>query len=273
MARIIFLWICGFCIGSLQAQDTLLQLQLIKQIPTSAINIQYDNLHNIYLINEAGQIKKLNSNLDSVGVFNNLRQYGNIYSIDATNSLKLLVYYKEFATILVLDRFLNVKNTINLRQQNIFQSSAIALSYDNMIWVYDDIEQKIKKLNDNGIVIFESTDLRLVVDSIQPPTEFYDRDGKLYLFNATNGLLTFDYYGAIKNNFGIQLYTSLGVMGNQFVSINNQKIQRQHLNTFTYKTYSLPIAMQQAKKVTLGKGRLAVLKNNIVSVYNYNVYE
>lgn len=262
------------CIASLtHAQDSLWQLSLQKQLITNAVTIEKDNLHNVYLINKEGQIKKLNANLDSVGLFNNVRQYGTIYSLDATNSLKLLVYYKEFATILVLDRFLNVKNTISLRQQNIFQCSAIALSYDNMIWVYDDLEQKIKKLNDNGTVVFESTDLRLVVDGIQPPNQFYDVDGKLYFFNETNGLLCFDYYGAIKNNFGVQQVNGLGLVGNSFLSINPQKIQLQQLNTFSYKTYNLPTPLQNATKLCLGKGKLAALKNNTLYIYNYTLNE
>lgn len=254
-------------------QDTLLQLALQKQIITNAISIQQDNMHNVYLISNSGQIKKLNANLDSVGLFNNVRQLGAIHSVDATNSLKLLVYYKEFATILVLDRFLHVKNTINLRQQNIFQCSAIALSYDNMIWVYDDVEQKIKKLNDNGNVVFESTDLRLVVDNIQPPKQFYDVDGKLYLFNEANGLLSFDYYGAIKSNFGKQETIGLGILGNSFISIGNQKMQSQKLNIFSNKTHNLPMVLEKASQACFGKGKLAVLKNNTLSVYNYIVNE
>lgn len=273
MARVIFIILCSLSISFTNAQDSLWQLSLQKQISTNAVSIEKDNLHNVYLISQAGQIKKLNSNLDSVGVFNNIRQFGNIHTLDATNSLKLLVYYKEFATILVLDRFLNVKNTINLRLQNIFQSSAIALSYDNMIWVYDDVEQKIKKLNDNGTVIFESTDLRLVVDSIQPPSQFYDVDGKLYLFNETNGLLSFDYYGAIKNNFGKQQTVGIGLVANSFISISNKKIESQQLNTFTYKTFSLPAELADATKLCLGKGKLAVLKNNLLSIYNYTIHE
>ena len=88
-----------------------------------------DNLDNIYLVNnQTNQLKKLNANGDSAGVFNNVRKYGKLFSIDATNPLKLLLYYKNFSTIVVLDRFLNVRNTINLGKKNIFKVKAIATS-------------------------------------------------------------------------------------------------------------------------------------------------
>ena len=55
--------------------------------------------------------------------------------IDATNPLKILVYYREFTTIIELDRFLNIVNTIDLRNQNILQAKAVGLAYDNNVWV------------------------------------------------------------------------------------------------------------------------------------------
>jgi len=41
-------------------------------------------------------------------------------SIDVTNPLKILLYYKKFTTVVVLDRFLNIRNTINFRKKKYF---------------------------------------------------------------------------------------------------------------------------------------------------------
>ncbi|MEO7768060.1 MAG: hypothetical protein ABIS01_11565, partial [Ferruginibacter sp.] len=112
---------------------------LNKTIPGDFSYFNVDNLDNIYLVNNSSnQLKKLDANGDSVGVFNNVRKYGKLFSIDATNPLKLLLYYKNFATIVVLDRFLNVRNTINLGKKNIFKVKTIATSYDNNIWLFDE---------------------------------------------------------------------------------------------------------------------------------------
>jgi hypothetical protein len=71
---------------------------------------------------------------DSVAIFNNVKKFGKISTIDVSNPLKVLLYYKDFSTIVVLDRLLATRNTIDLRQQNIFQVNAIGQSYDNNIW-------------------------------------------------------------------------------------------------------------------------------------------
>ena len=118
---------------------------LIKTITGDIVEFTVDNLDNIYILNSRNQVKKLNSNGDSVAVYNDVRKYGQASLLDVSNPLKVLLYYKDFATIVVLDRFLNAVNTIDLRKQNIYQAKAIGQSYDNRIWVYDELENKLKK--------------------------------------------------------------------------------------------------------------------------------
>ena len=63
----------------------------------------------------------------------------------------------------MLDRFLNVRNTIDLRSSGILQARAVAQSYDNNYWVFDELESKIKKVDDNGKVLLESADFRMIL--------------------------------------------------------------------------------------------------------------
>src|SRR6187200_1750779 len=115
---------CVFCciyftFNTYAQSDTVFILN--KTLPGDFSYFTVDNLDNLYLVNNSSnQLKKIDGNGDSVGVFNNVRKYGKLFSIDATNPLKLLLFYKNFATIVVLDRFLNVRNTINLGKKNIF---------------------------------------------------------------------------------------------------------------------------------------------------------
>ncbi|HEX8356667.1 MAG TPA: hypothetical protein VF610_04615, partial [Segetibacter sp.] len=190
-----------FALPAFNQQDSVLKVSLIKRLGSGIKDFTTDNLGNIYLLTATNQIKKLNEKGDSVAVYNDVRRYGKIGSIDATNPLKVLVYYKDFSTIAVLDRLLNVRNILELRRQNIFQVTSITSSYDNNIWLYDELESKLKKMDDNGNILLESVDFRQVFDSVPSPVVMYDRDGQLYLYDPAKGLLVFDYYGGKKNNF------------------------------------------------------------------------
>ena len=110
-----------------RAQDTSF-FKLTGKLEGSYTDFNVDNLGNYYLLSKNNQLKKLSSKGDSVGVFNDVRRYGKLYSMDVTNPLKCLLYYRNFSTVVVLDRFLNTVNTIDLRKQNIYQVKAIAQS-------------------------------------------------------------------------------------------------------------------------------------------------
>lgn len=120
--------------------------QLLKVVKGDIVDFTVDNLDNIYVLNSRNQIRKYNANGDSVAIFNDVKKFGKATLVDVSNPLKVVLFYKDFATVVMLDRFLNVVNTIDLRKQNIFQARAIAQSYDNKIWVYDELENKLKRL-------------------------------------------------------------------------------------------------------------------------------
>src|SRR5919112_2019992 len=94
--------------------DSTLKISLVKTLSGNITDFTTDNLGNIYIINAASHLKKFNDKGDSVSSINDVRRYGKISSIDVTNPLKILVYYKEFARLVVLDRLLNVRSTIDL---------------------------------------------------------------------------------------------------------------------------------------------------------------
>ncbi|MEJ7681254.1 MAG: hypothetical protein WKG06_26085 [Segetibacter sp.] len=136
---------CLFSLITYGQHDSILKVSMVRKLTGEIKDFTTDNLGNIYLLNFVNQIKKVNERGDSIAVYNDVRRYGKIYSIDATNPLKVLVFYKDFSAIVVLDRLLNARTAIDLRKQNILQVSTVTSSYDNNIWVFDELDSKIKK--------------------------------------------------------------------------------------------------------------------------------
>ncbi|MCW3107199.1 MAG: hypothetical protein JWQ09_1705 [Segetibacter sp.] len=216
-------------------QQNILKVTLVEKLDEQVKDFTTDNLGNLYLLTPTNQIKKVNEKGDSIAVYNDVRRYGKIYSIDATNPLKVLVYYKDFSTVIILDRLLNVRAILDLRKQNILQVRAISTSYDNNIWVFDELDSKLKKIDDNGKVLLESTDFRQAFDSVPTPIAMYDRDGQLYLYDPGKGLLVFDYYGGKKNNFQLLHLMDLQVIDKNTITA------RDSTNIFLYKPAALQL--------------------------------
>ena len=204
-----------------------------------------------------------------MGVFNDVRRYGKLYSIDVTNPLKVLLYYKNFSTIVVLDRFLNVVNTIDLRKQNIFQVKAVAQSYDNNIWVYDEQNNKLKKIGENGTVISETVDFRTIFDEAPSPVSIFDRDAYVYLYDPEKGVYVFDIYGAFKTKVSYYGLKDFTVFGKTIVGLQDQYLVTYITGTLTEAKAKLPAVAANRQKAIVQPGHLFLLVNGEILHFTF----
>lgn len=247
-----------------QSDSTFLFLKTIKG---NYASFTVDNLDNVYLITTTNQLKKVNGNGDSVAVFNDVKRFGNLSSIDVTNPLKILLYYKNFATVVVLDRFLNIRNTINLRKKGIFSVQAIATSYDNNIWLFDEQEFKLKKIDDDGNRLQETTDFRMLFDSVPSPIQITDKANYVYLYDAEKGFYVFDYYGAFKNRLPFLNWSSVAISEKDMYGFSNNTLYSYQLNSFTLKQYSLPSFINNYSAIKAINGKVYLLKDDGLYIY------
>lgn len=243
--------------------------QLVRVIKGDITAFTVDNLDNIYLLNSTNQVKKLNRNGDSAAIFNDVKKYGKATLIDVSNPLKILLYYRDFATVVVLDRFLNVMNTIDLRKQNIFQARAVGQSYDNKIWIYDELENKLKKLDEDGKLISETTDFRLLFDKAPLPQKIFDQDQYVYLYDSSQAVFAFDYYGALKNKIPITGWNNFKISGKYMFGSANGIIYRYDSKTFQKDEWRMPVELQQAIAFNFTSSRMYVLKKDGLEIYSF----
>lgn len=213
--------------------------------PTDSITGKFsyfkpDALGNIFALTERGQLKKYNAAHDSMGVFNDVRRYGRLHSVSPGNALRTLLYFKEYRTLLVLDRLMQVVNKIDLRKANAFQASLAALGYDNSIWIFDEQDSKVKKLNEDGSLIFETADLRIVLGEAIAPNTLFDQGGLLYLYDPQKGLFIFDYYGGLKKKIALLDWKAVQPLGKNMAGIKNGKLMLYTPDLMDWKESALP---------------------------------
>jgi hypothetical protein len=272
MVRIVF-FISGllFLNAAISAAqfDTLINLQQQNFIEGNYSNFYIDNLNNIYLLNKNNQLKKLDANGDSVAVSNALKKYGDVYSVDVSNPLKILVYYKDFSTLLILDRFLSSLNAIDLRKYEILQAQAVAQSYDNNYWVFDAVENKLKKIDDNGNVLLQTPDFRTIFNDDFSPGKIIDNNGFLYLYDKTKGWLIFDYYGAFKQNIPQPNLSNVQVIKNDLYGFDSaHNLHRCNVQTFKESIYHFNEKISSAIKMQINMNSLYVLANNGLYIFS-----
>ena len=271
---IILLCCCTFCVQS--QTDSAGKASGTSFLPTVSIyrgqvkQFAADNLGNVYVLTPAGLLIKLNNKGDSMNVFNDVRRYGTVYAIDVTNPMKVLLYYKDFSTVVMLDRYLSRINMIDLRKSGIFQAKAMGLSYDNNVWIFDEQSAKLKKIDETGRVLSETTDLRQVLDVIPSPHTLIDRDGFVYVYDDTKGLYVFDYYGALKNTLLLPGITDLRVIGKTIAGRRQNKLVRYTLGTLELQEQPLPATIQDAEKIYITQQGIYVLNEAGIEKYPYH---
>ena len=268
MARVIFIFgMIIFNAGFLSAQFDTIQLQQQNFIAGNYTDFYADNLNNIFLINSENQLKKFNDKGDSVAVSNALRKYGNIYAVDVSNPLKILVYYKDFSTLVILDRFLSNQNTIDLRKYGILQASAAAQSYDNNYWIFDAVENKLKKIDNTGNLLLQTPDFRTIFHDSFLPSSIIDDNNFVYLYDSKKGWLIFDYYGAFKQNIPLSNLNFVQVIKNDLYGFDAaQNMHRFNTKTFKESIYHFNLINTHAIKFLLGNSNLYMLTDDGLTV-------
>lgn len=226
-----------------------------------------DNLNNIYLVYNEGRLKKVSPKGDSLAVFNDIRKFGKLSSVDVSNPLKIILYYKDFSTIVVLDRFLNIRNSIDLRKESLFQVRSVGQSYDNNIWIFDEQESKIKRIADDGRIIDQFTDFRLLFDTVPAPVNIVDQDKQLYLYDPLTGVYVFDYYGSLKRSLPFKGWKDFAVINKSIFGRDEEYLYRYEPGTLDLQKLKLSPEMKTAKKIVVGPGKVYMLQDNQVSVF------
>ncbi|HSC54832.1 MAG TPA: hypothetical protein VLC98_14465 [Phnomibacter sp.] len=231
---------------------------LDKTWPAPIENFEVDNLGNLYLFSTNQQLKKLDAKFDSVCMFNDVRRYGSLYAIDASNPLRIILWYKDFSTLVILDRFLNVRTSINLNAVGILQCGAVAQSYDNNIWLFDDLDNKLKKIDEEGNLLLESADFRMLFDNPPHPHRLEDFNKQLYAYDSTRGLLLMDYFGAYQKLLPYTGWKNLQGVGKGLTATDGTNFIYLKADGIQMNTLPMPADMKQAKKIRLQGNHLFV---------------
>ena len=241
---------------------------LVKNYTGSIADVAMDNFDNLYIISTTGQIKKLNADGDSVGVYNQTKNYGKLYTIDVSNPLKILLFYKDFSSIVILDRFLANQSSIDLKRYSILNPSAIGNSYDNDIWVYDDYDNKLKKIDEQGNKLLETADFRSVFNQQISPHKIFSSNNLVYLADTVNGVFVFDNYGSFKKKIPVTNWQTIAIANNNIISTNNEIISVFNSSTQLVSQRKIPFFKPYFHSF-ITPSKLVSFSNNSIEIYQY----
>lgn len=154
-----------------------------------------DNLGNIYLV-DGPELLKYSAQGKRMARYSNLRM-GGISNVDATNPLKILVYYRDFQQVLFLDNQLSPNGqAVSLEALGLEQAGLVAASANNSFWVYDKRNNELHRYSEQTRRIVSTGNLKQVLTTAMKPVEMKEHNNFLYVNSPEAGIFVFDIFGA-----------------------------------------------------------------------------
>jgi len=238
---------------------------LLKKIEAFGALFTTDPMDNLYIVQQE-RIDKYDRSGNLLKNFSD-KTLGEISSADVSNPLRLVLFYRDFSQVVFLDNTMTLSGgPINLQKLGYPQATLIGNSYDNALWLYDQQNFELLRL-DNGLQVNQRTgNLGQQLNIELQPNFLIEVNNKVYLNNPATGILVFDVFGTYHKTIPIKGLQDLQVRGDKLMYSKNSG----KLFSYEFKsgeTDSLSGIPAPVKSMRLGKERLFVHKGDTISVY------
>jgi hypothetical protein len=254
--------VCFILISSFQPS-----WNFLTQISIQAKDIETDRVGNIYVVSNTNQLYKYDATGKLLSTLNYAYQ-GNITHIDASNPMELYLFYREMNAVVFLDNNLAYRGKLNLSDAGITQASAIARSYNNTIWVFDQGDLQLKNLSKEGNLIQASGNvLQFAQSKNLNPSLIIDNGSRVFVNDSTEGILVFDVFANYIKTIPIKLKEEFKILNDELFYRSGNNLISYRFSTLQRDTLQLPDSNFAAFSVE--KERLFVLNNLGISIYSY----
>jgi len=187
---------------------------------------------------------------------------GVIASVDVSNPQKIVVYFKDFTKVLILDNTLSpTSEVIDLTNIELDEVSLVCRSYNNGIWYYDPVRFELIRKDQEMETTNSSGNLANALNINVQANYLVEYNNRLYLNDPIIGVLVFDNFGTYLKT--IPLYGLLRFhVKDKFLIYANAKGSIELYNFFTLeKTLFKPLKYKAVNAIRL-EGNSIFIKDN-----------
>ncbi len=244
--------------------------RLLATLPEPAAAFTTDPLNHLYLITPDNTLIKYDADGRELFRFSD-NTLGTLAHLDASNPFRLLLFYPDMQQVRFLDRTLAPIGSLDLGALGFWQVPALALSSDNQLWLYDPRTFQLKKLDARGKVLLHSSDLQLLLGQAPQPTFLLEARQTVFLLDPARGIHLFDLFGQYLKTLPLQGLRRFQVLDERLIYRNPAgRMEAFHLQSLLTQTLSLPEGLPPFEELRFGKGRLFLLHQRRLHIFDWN---
>ncbi|MDQ3016282.1 MAG: hypothetical protein M3R25_06145 [Bacteroidota bacterium] len=191
-----------------------------------------DPLGNLYIVDGNERLTKCDSTA--------IRQFhivntnlGDVHSIDVGNPFKIMMFYRDQQTILLLDKTLSEIQRIQLPDWGVADITAACLAPDNAIWIFNGTKKTLVKMDDSGNAILTSDPFDMIGPGAIRPDFILDTDNYLILSEHNNPISLFNDFGNYVRDLS-EIPTSFSMAENKLIYQKENRILSYDLTSQRY---------------------------------------
>jgi len=244
------------------AQET--HLELLSTESVKANFIETDNIGNVYTIKDFVITKRDASGKEVMK--NSALAFGNISSLDATNALKMVLFFKDLSQVIYLDNQLSARGErVELDFMGYSQTTAICRSYNDGIWLYDQTTFELTRLDEQLKPSSQSGNLNQILGFVPNPNYIREYNNWVYVNDPEQGVLVFDWYGSYTKTIPIKGLKKFVIRADKLFFMTEGKLESYDLKTAQF----AEIKLNESNLVdfTLYDDKLLLITQNQLLVY------
>lgn len=241
------------------------KFKLVSEIEIEAGFFTTDNQSNIYMVNKY-ELLKYDRSGKLLRKFSN-KNFGDISYVDASNMMRILVFYKDFSQVVFLDNTLSLNGEpISFDKIGFQQVNLVCSSFNNGMWIYDQQKFSLVQLNTSYEVVHKTENINNLLNIELQPISLTEHENKLYLNNPTTGILVFDIYGTYYKTLPLKNVKQFQIIGEWVYYMLNGKVKAYNIKTTEETDFNMPSGDYTAFRLEVDVLILRSLKG--LSVYS-----
>ncbi len=242
------------------------EFRLINSLPFTSARLTTDRLGNAYVIVE-NQLLEFDSLGKPKANFAETNS-GILTSVDAGNPFKIMLFYRDFARLQLLNNKLSKESTIELRDAGIMQPLVACQSYLDGYWIFDQQDFSLKKINLSLRLVYQSGNMNQTLGYSLEPESVKESGDNIYMNNPATGMLVFDKFGTYYKTIPITGIVSYQIIENNLLYVKDNKLNQYNFTTFDDHEVILP-PFESLVAARFEQQKLFLLTTASLTFYSY----
>lgn len=245
--------------------ETQAQFEKIAEINFIGEFFCTDNLGFVYTV-DGETLTKYSSKGEKIQSYSNSK-FGKITSIDTNNPLQILIFYKDFNQIILLDNTLSqIGNSISLDELNVESAEVVCSASNAGFWVFNSINSQLNYFDKNLKLIHKGIDIRPFNKTENTPNFILERNNLVYLNMNGNEIFVFDSFGNYKRTISLKIKDSFQIFDSKIYYFENQSLLCYSADLHQTDTLNIP-QNTNIKDVKIELNQFYVLENGKICIY------